>query len=82
MDDMSAAPTTRPAPQGTAYGRPQQHSNDTLTKVGPGQPCGEYMRRFWQPVLASQNVTNRPREIRILEHDGPTFVLHQAGAGR
>ena len=21
-----------------------------LTHVGPGTPCGEYMRRFWHPV--------------------------------
>ena len=77
MDDMSAAPTTRP--QGTAYGRPQQHPNDLLTQVGPGQPCGEYMRRFWQPVLASQNVTNRPREIRILGED---LLIFRDGSGR
>ena len=79
MDDMSAAPTTRPKLEGTAYGRPQQHPNDTLTRVGPGAPCGEYMRRFWQPVLASQNVTTRPREIRILGED---LLVFRDGSGR
>ena len=79
MDDMSAAPTTRPKLEGTAYGRPQQHPNDTLTKVGPGTPCGEYMRRFWQPVLASKNVTSRPREIRILGED---LLVFRDGSGR
>jgi len=54
---------------GTAYGRPQQHSNDMLTRVGPGTPCGEYMRRYWQPVAASEKVTTRPRKIRILGED-------------
>ena len=24
-----------------------------LTHVGPDTPCGEYMRRFWQPVCFS-----------------------------
>ena len=76
MDDMSAAPSR---PQQTAYGRPQQHPNDILTKVGPGQPCGEYMRRFWQPVLASRNVTTRPREIRILGED---LLVFRDGSGR
>ena len=56
-------------PQGTAYGRHMQKPNDLLTRVGPGTPCGEFMRRYWQPVLAAHNVTNRPKEIRILGED-------------
>ncbi len=24
-----------------------------LTHVGPGTPCGEYLRRFWHPVALS-----------------------------
>ncbi len=66
-------------PTGTAYGRPPQHPNHTLTKVGPGEPCGEYMRRFWQPVLASRNVTTRPREVRILGED---LLIFRDGEGR
>ena len=23
-----------------------------LTHVGPGAPCGEYLRRYWQPVAS------------------------------
>jgi phenylpropionate dioxygenase-like ring-hydroxylating dioxygenase large terminal subunit len=79
MDDMSAAPAVRRELKGTAYGRPAQHPNDTLTKVGPGTPCGEYMRRFWQPVLASKNVTTRPREVRILGED---LLIFRDGSGR
>ena len=76
MDDMSAAPARV---QGSAYGRQQQHPNDLLTQVGPGTPCGEYMRRFWQPVLASQNFTNRPREVRILGED---LIAFRDGSGK
>jgi phenylpropionate dioxygenase-like ring-hydroxylating dioxygenase large terminal subunit len=64
--------------EGTAYGRSPQHPNALLTEVGPGTPCGELMRRFWQPVLASQNVTSRPREIRILGED---LIVFRAGNG-
>ena len=78
MDDMSAAPT-RPKLEGTAYGRAQQHPNAILSQVGPGTPCGEYMRRFWQPVLASKNVTTRPRDIRILGED---LLIFRDGSGR
>ena len=66
-------------PEGTAYGRPQQHPNDLLTQVGPGTPCGEFMRRFWHPVLASRNVTHRPREIRLLGED---LIIFRDGQGR
>ncbi|HKD23866.1 MAG TPA: Rieske 2Fe-2S domain-containing protein [Rhizomicrobium sp.] len=63
---MSAVP---PRLEGTAYGRGPQHPNDLLTRVGPGTPCGEFLRRYWQPVLASHSVTTRPREVRILGED-------------
>ena len=66
-------------PEGTAYGRPAQHPNHLLTQVGPGTPCGELMRRYWQPVLASEHVTNRPREIRILGED---LLVFRDGSGR
>jgi phenylpropionate dioxygenase-like ring-hydroxylating dioxygenase large terminal subunit len=66
-------------PQGTAYGRPQQQSNRLWTEVGPGTPCGEFLRRYWQPVLASRNVTNRPKEIRILGED---LIIFRDGEGR
>ena len=79
MDDMSAAPTGRPKLEGTAYGRPPAQPNHLLTQVGPGTPCGEYMRRFWQPVLTSELVTDHPREIRILGED---LLVFRDGSGR
>lgn len=70
---------TSAVPQGTAYGRPRQHPDDALTRVGPGTPMGELMRRYWQPVLASRNVTSRPREVRILGED---LIVFRDGEGR
>lgn len=67
------------APQGTAYGRPAQQPDAALTQVGPGTPMGELMRRYWQPVLASRNVTTRPREVRILGED---LIVFRDGEGR
>ena len=29
-----------------------QEQNERLTKVGPGTPMGELMRRYWQPIAA------------------------------
>jgi len=44
--------------------RPAQ--DEELTRVGPGTPCGEYLRRFWQPVILTQELGELPRRLRIL----------------
>ena len=28
-----------------------------LTHVGPGTPCGEYLRRFWQPIITTEELS-------------------------
>jgi phenylpropionate dioxygenase-like ring-hydroxylating dioxygenase large terminal subunit len=40
-----------------------------LTHVGPATPCGEYLRRFWQPVAFSDELTDVPRRSKILGED-------------
>lgn len=76
MDTETVAPALD---HGTAYGRKPAVSNHLLTQVGPGTPCGEFMRRYWQPVLTSASVTTRPREIRILGED---LIIFRDQAGR
>ena len=44
-----------------------------LTQVGPGTPCGEYLRRFWQPIITSVEVQDLPRRLRILGEDLVAF---------
>ena len=36
-----------------------------FTRVGPGTPCGEYLRRFWQPVVLSDELKDLPVILRI-----------------
>src|SRR6201997_129419 len=43
--------------------------DEELTRVGPGTPCGEYLRRFWQPVIQSSELGQLPRRLRILGED-------------
>jgi hypothetical protein len=33
-----------------------KEENDLLTQTGPGTPCGEMMRRYWQPVALSEEL--------------------------
>lgn len=47
-----------------------KEENEMLTRVGPGTPCGELMRRYWHPVAATvQLVENSVRKVRILGED-------------
>ncbi len=64
---------------GSAYGRPLSHSNKLLTEVSPGTPCGELMRRYWQPIAASAEVQDVPRKVRVL---GEELVLFRDRNGR
>ncbi|MEO7241842.1 MAG: Rieske 2Fe-2S domain-containing protein [Variovorax sp.] len=75
---MQGSTAADPVLQDTAYGRPLQRPNALLTQIGPGTPCGELMRRYWQPVLAARHVTTRPREVRILGED---LVVFRDGEG-
>jgi phthalate 4,5-dioxygenase oxygenase subunit len=46
--------------------------NEKLTKVGPGTPMGNLMRRYWQPVLLTREVADNdgdPIRVRILSED-------------
>ena len=31
-------------------------ANERLTRVGPGTPCGELMRRYWIPIAAATQI--------------------------
>jgi nitrite reductase/ring-hydroxylating ferredoxin subunit len=63
----------------TAYGRPAGRPDSVLFEVGPGTPCGEYLRRYWQPISASDRVTQRPRQVRLLGED---LILFRDGQGK
>jgi phenylpropionate dioxygenase-like ring-hydroxylating dioxygenase large terminal subunit len=61
----------------TAYSayhhRERPPEDEELTRVGPGTPCGEYLRRFWQPVILSSELGELPRRLRILGEDLVAF---------
>ena len=45
--------------------------NERLSRVGPGTPCGELMRRYWHPVIPASELTpEKPkRRVRLLGED-------------
>lgn len=61
-----------------------------LTSTNPGTPMGELMRRYWQPVCLSVELTDVPKAIRIMGEDlvafrdksGQIGVMHRQCAHR
>lgn len=67
----------------TAYSayhhRERPPADDELIRVGPGTPCGEYLRRFWQPVMTAEELQDVPRRVRLMGEDLVAF-RDQSGA--
>jgi phenylpropionate dioxygenase-like ring-hydroxylating dioxygenase large terminal subunit len=55
------------------YHRERPAADEELTRVGLGTPCGEYLRRFWQPVILSEELGDLPRRLCILGEDLVAF---------
>jgi nitrite reductase/ring-hydroxylating ferredoxin subunit len=66
-------------PFGGYYNRPLQNDDSLLTHVGPGTPCGEYMRRYWHPFLLSSELGELPVAVRLLGED---LVVFRDKSGR
>jgi phenylpropionate dioxygenase-like ring-hydroxylating dioxygenase large terminal subunit len=63
------------------YHRERPEPDDELVRVGPGTPCGEYLRRFWQPVIQTAELGTVPRRLRILGEDLVAFRDKSGGLG-
>ena len=44
-----------------------------LSHVGPDTPCGEYFRRYWQPICFSDELKDLPHRIKILGEELVVF---------
>ncbi len=53
--------------------------NERLTRVGPGTPMGELLRRYWTPIAISAEVTTRPVARRLFGED---LVVFRSGDGK
>jgi 5,5'-dehydrodivanillate O-demethylase oxygenase subunit len=53
--------------------------NDLFTRVGPGTPAGEMLRRYWHPIGFAAELKKRPLKKRLLGED---LVLFRDDAGK
>jgi len=59
-----------------------REDNETLTRIGPGTPMGELMRRFWMPFLLREELPHPdcpPLRVTLL---GEQYVAFRDSAGR
>ena len=47
--------------------------DEEMTHIGAGTPAGEYLRRFWQPVAFTDELTDLPKAITILGEELVVF---------
>ncbi len=57
-----------------------QEQNERLTRVGPGTPAGELLRRYWQPVAAAAELTEE-KPIKAVRALGEDLVVYRTSAG-
>jgi len=56
--------------------------NEALTRIGPGTPMGDLLRRYWHPVAATGELDDRPtRPVRLLGEDLVLFKTGEAAYG-
>ena len=60
-------------PYGAYLARDVPAPDPILTETGPGTPCGEYLRSFWQPVAFARDLGDVPRRLRIMGEDLAVF---------
>ena len=58
----------------------KREHNELLTRVGPGTPMGEVLRRYWHPVAAVSELEEKSlKPLRLLGED---LVLYRDRSGR
>ena len=74
---MTTKTVTRAGLLKTRYGgylhREVPDEDAELSHVGPNTPCGEYLRRFWQPICFSDELKDLPHRVKILGEELVVF---------
>src|SRR5438034_382498 len=60
-----------------------REENELLTRIGPGTPAGEVLRRYWHPIAVAQELSdeNPTKFIRVLGEDLVLFKDKSGNVG-
>jgi len=78
---MATRPAFLTTPFGGYYHRDVPQEDTELTHVGPGTPCGEYLRRFWQPICFADALRDLPQRVTILGEELVVFRTFEGAVG-
>ena len=53
--------------------QPKPDTDTLLTDTSAGTPCGEYLRRYWQPFLLASELQDLPLPVRLFGEDLVVF---------
>jgi 5,5'-dehydrodivanillate O-demethylase oxygenase subunit len=56
-----------------------REENERFTRIGPGTPMGDLLRRYWHPVGCTETVTRKPQRVKVL---GEELVLYRGASGQ
>jgi phenylpropionate dioxygenase-like ring-hydroxylating dioxygenase large terminal subunit len=61
----------------------RQEENEILTRVGPGTPAGDLLRRYWHPVSVAAELTEEKpiKAVKLLGEKLVVFRLHPGPGG-
>lgn len=90
MNSTEEARHARLGPFSGYHNRPAQFAKSPLAEVGPGTAGGEYLRRYWHPIMIETELRDLPVAIRLFGEDlvifrdrsGDIGLLHRACAHR
>src|SRR5262249_44722223 len=75
----NSRPRSLSSPYSAYHYREVPPEDAELTRVGPGTPCGEWMRRFWHPIAYSTQLEDLPLRRKILDE---ALVIFRARSSR
>ena len=55
--------------------------NELLTRVGPGTPMGELLRRYWRPVCGEEDIIGSPFRTKEVLIMGEELVIYRDRSG-
>src|SRR6266702_4663893 len=67
--EIDQARAARKGPYSAYHNRPAAFEASHLAEVGPGTPGGEYLRRYWHPIMLESELRDLPVALRILAED-------------